>query len=394
MDTEQNVRGRDLVVKEITDTVRYLMRKNSEGAESIGLEELLDKKLEQNIILNFEGQISIPEYEQIVTRMFQEDAGESTKNKSEEMRRLIEDETESLMRRQRIRDVDDLKMRIFRKLKVSSETEDMAKKAILNRYSQVAQKIIFDVIGNWMDNGVTDDSKLLRAIKLERFALDPKRFTELLTAGKRWYRNKTDGGGDPAGGMAGKREQRQAAPEEPGESEEASRQKRDKLVREKIQKKKERFIEKFVRPIRFQLIENRDIDGYRHLGYRGIIMGKDMQIRAVSKNNKVEEMKIVFNRLMRGQKRILELDVIELKFLREGPQGMRGFIRKLQEVLDFWGQPSLQELLWFIMYGLTDKNGIHSSVVSFLRQNVLDFFTELDETLDLYALNKLSGAKD
>ena len=45
MATESNVQGRDLVIKEITDTVRYLMKKNSEGTESIGLEELLDKKL-------------------------------------------------------------------------------------------------------------------------------------------------------------------------------------------------------------------------------------------------------------------------------------------------------------------------------------------------------------
>ncbi len=403
--TEQTVPSRDMVIKEITDTVRFIMRRNSEGMGAIGLEELLDKKLEQNIIQNFEGQISVPEYEQIVTRMFQEEGKETEADDSggilreieaeaeqgdfERLRREIEAETEMLLRKQHVRDVEDVKMRVFRKLRIKTENEELARKAILDRYMNTAREIIFDVISDWMDKGVTDDTKLLRAIKLQRFAIEPKKFTEFLAAGKRQYRSRKEGGDRPA---AGKMDQAVAS-DGSGETDDEARQQRERIARDKMHKKKERFIEKFVKPIRFQLIENRDAGGgIRHLGYRGIIMGKDMQVKAISRQNKVEELKIVFNRLMRGQKRIFELDINDLKFLREGPQGMRGFVRKLQDVLDFWGQPSLQELLWFIMFGLTEKNGIHTSVVRFIRDNIFKYFSELDDTLNQYALNKMMGA--
>ena len=67
---EDTLASRDLVLKEITDTVKYLLLKKAQGTETVELEDLLDKKLEQNILVNFEGLISIPEYENVVKKLF------------------------------------------------------------------------------------------------------------------------------------------------------------------------------------------------------------------------------------------------------------------------------------------------------------------------------------
>lgn len=387
--TEGYTPSRAEAIKEITDTVLYLLRKKQLGTEDFEIGDLLDKNLEQNIIINFEGQISIPEYEKIIQRLCQIDTEELKKTgKSDlkvlvekeisDLKVLVEKEMEKLILKMKMRTLTDINYRIFRTIRVPSEKGEFIKTVILVKYRELAQSMLQNVITDWMMKGINDDAKLMRAIKLERFELDPKEYNDILQTGKKLYFQKSKESGSsknlvlPTPGQADSKTEQESKKDDTVKI---------KIAEDKMKKRQERFIDKFIKPLRFKLVENTEKEGQRYIGFRGVFLGKDIQINALMQDNRVQDMVISFSKPVRGQKKTYELNIIELKNIREGSGGGKAFTGKLNASLDIFDHTSLLEIIWFLIYGISEKNNIPTPLVRFLQQNILSHLQELDKAL-------------
>jgi hypothetical protein len=342
-------------IDEIRRTMLYIISQRNKGKDYIDVSDLLDTKLEKNILDNFNGVLSKEEYERLIFKIFQNEDIQFDKFNLKEINNLLED----LILKQQIRERNKIIDEIKYKFNVPSERINILKKYTLWKYRNVAINHLNKIIFNSLSKGITDEDELVKIIKKEGFRpeVEPKETIKAKSV-------KTD------------------------IEKYDAKQKQVKSVTDRLMKMKIRFIEKYCRPPKFDLIKNVVKDNKMHFLHRAVYGGREIHFLSISSGGEVENVIIEFRKMIMGQKRSDTIDINEMKNMWEKPDGSSIFAKRLKSLNSVLEFSSFQEVLWFLCNSMTEQNHIPKKSAKFIKDNFKNYVEEIEKTLTEQTVQK------
>ncbi len=386
-------------VDEISRTVLYLLRGGESGRDVIDLSELLNTKLEKNILDNFDGNISKDEYEELIFRIFKDNELKIGNFYLSE----IDSELEELLINQNIREKISINEKIIYKFNIPKEYEKNIKKYILWKYREIAKDYIGDIIYKKISDDMTKQDDLIKICKKEKFKINLLDIQNIINSQTKRYRrtvsdseyieqkSQAELAKKPRLGTAISRREK-AGDEKRADSgtsaKEQIKQRQIKIVTDRFYKMKSRFIEKFCKTPKFEMIKNVVIDNKRHFIHRSIYGGREVYVTTISEQQDIENVIIEFKRLVRGKKKTEVIDVNEIKNLIESPNGATKFTRRLKLLSDILSFNNFQELVWFLGNFMTEYNNIPKKSAEYIKENFREHVENVDKTLLAYTIKR------
>jgi hypothetical protein len=142
-----------------------------------------------------------------------------------------------------------------------------------------------------------------------------------------------------------------------------------------------RFIEKYCRPPKFDLIKNVVKDNKMHFLHRAVYGGREIHFLSISSGGEVENVIIEFRKMIMGQKRSDTIDINEMKNMWEKPDGSSIFAKRLKSLNSVLEFSSFQEVIWFLYNSMTEQNHIPKKSAKFIKDNFKNYVEEIEKTL-------------
>ncbi len=393
---QQEITKRD-AFEEISKTLLYLLREGEIGDEGIDISNLLNNKLEKDILSNFEGRISKNEYEELIFRIF--------KAKDVKIGEFhladIDAELKELQINQNIKGKKLINEKIKIKFNIPEEQEKNIRKYILFQYKDIASDYLRVIIHKKISEGMDDEEELLKVGKKEKFKINVEDIKNIVNTQLRKYQEsivKSDRLAQkfrkvttkkPRIGTAIKRKQltskeKKAEPD----LQNAIKQRQIKTITDRFTKMKARFIEKYCRIPKFNLIENFTLEDKRHLTHRSVYGGREIFVKTITDQQDVENVIVEFKRMIMGKKVTEILDINDIKKLIESPKGFAIFTNKLKLISSVLNFSNFQESIWFLGGFMTEYNNIPKKSAKFIKENFKDYVENIDKSLLTHTIKK------
>ena len=361
-------------VDEINKTVLFLLRERDKGKGEIDISEFLDNKLEKNIIENFDRTISKDEYEELIFKIFKGKDIKIGKFDFKDINSFLED----LILKQNFRDKNKIIEKINDRFNIQQEQVNRIKKYILSRYRYIASDYLKGIFFRELSEGTINDEELLKIGKKERFKVNSEDIKNIIIVQKRKYQSEQ------------KLKFIEKDKDKISDIEDELHQRRIKSFSERLIKMKTRFIDKYCKTPKFDLIENNVIEGKRNFLHKCLYGGTEIYVRSISEQGEIENVIIEFKRMVKGEKKTAKLDIYKIRSILEEPDGLKTFTQKLKGLNFVLNFPNFQEVVWFLGNFMTEQNYIPQKTAQFLKENFKDHVEKLDETLFKYTIQKSS----
>ncbi|NVM04751.1 MAG: hypothetical protein HWN67_20695 [Candidatus Helarchaeota archaeon] len=365
-------------VDEIGKTVLFFLRERDKGKEDIDIYDFLDNKLEKSIIENFDGTISKDEYEELIFKIFEVKEIKIGNFYFKDIDSFLED----LVLKHNVRNKSKIIEKIKDEFSVSPEQINKIKKYILMKYRDIASDYLRKIFSRKISEGIVDNEKLIKIGKKEGFKINSEHIENIVIEQKRRFLSKEEPG------LKTKDYKKRKYTDKGVGEKERLRQRRIKSYIERLNVMKERFIEKYCKAPKFDLIENKIVEGKRNFLHKSTFGGREIYVRSISNEGEIENIIIEFKRMIHGEKKYAKIDIIEIRNILNSPNGLNTFTRKLKSLNSILGFSNFQELVWFFGNFMTEVNYIPKKTARFLKENFRDYVEELDKSLFEYTIHK------
>lgn len=361
-------------VDEINKTVLFLLRERDKGKEEIDISDFLDNKLEKNIIENFDRTISKDEYEELIFKIFKGKDIKIGKFDFKDINSFLE----NLILKQNFRDKNKIIEKINDKFNIQKEQVNRIKKYILRKYRYIASDYLKGIFFRKLAEGIIDDEELLKIGKKERFKINSEDIKNIIIVQKRKHQSGQ------------KLKFKEKGKDKISDVEDELHQRRIKSFSERLIKMKKRFIDKYCKTVKFDLIEDNVIEGKGNFLHKCLYGGTEIYVRSIFEQEQIENVIIEFKRMVKGEKKTAKLDIYKIRNILEKPDGLKTFTQKLKGLNFVLNFPNFQEIVWFLGNFMTEQNYIPQKTAQFLRENFKDHVEKLDESLFKYIIQKSS----
>ena len=361
-------------VDEINKTVLFLLRERDKGKEEIDISDFLDNKLEKNIIENFDRTISKDEYEELIFKIFKGKDIKIGKFDFKDINSFLE----NLILKQNFRDKNKIIEKINDKFNIQKEQVNRIKKYILRKYRYIASDYLKGIFFRKLAEGIIDDEELLKIGKKERFKINSEDIKNIIIVQKRKHQSGQ------------KLKFKEKGKDKISDVEDELHQRRIKSFSERLIKMKKRFIDKYCKTVKFDLIEDNVIEGKGNFLHKCLYGGTEIYVRSIFEKEQIENVIIEFKRMIKGEKKTTKLDIYKIRNILEEPDGLKTFTQKLKGLNFVLNFPSFQEIVWFLGNFMTEQNYIPQKTAQFLKENFKDHVEKLDESLFKYTIQKSS----
>jgi len=361
-------------VDEINKTVLFLLRERDKGKEEIDISDFLDNKLEKNIIENFDRTISKDEYEELIFKIFKGKDIKIGKFDFKDINSFLE----NLILKQNFRDKNKIIEKINDKFNIQKEQVNRIKKYILRKYRYIASDYLKGIFFRKLAEGIIDDEELLKIGKKARFKINSEDIKNIIIVQKRKHQSGQ------------KLKFKEKGKDKISDVEDELHQRRIKSFSERLIKMKKRFIDKYCKTVKFDLIEDNVIEGKGNFLHKCLYGGTEIYVRSIFEKEQIENVIIEFKRMVKGEKKTTKLDIYKIRNILEEPDGLKTFTQKLKGLNFVLNFPNFQEIVWFLGNFMTEQNYIPQKTAQFLKENFKDHVEKLDESLFKYTIQKSS----
>ncbi len=364
---EASVKNKEEVYKEIKGTLKFLLKERERGNEEFELQDFFNDELAENIVGNFDGKISVKEYETCILDLF------GLKKIDENNISLddVEEEIERLIKNYNIKS----KSLIFDKIYNSLNKPEDLRLGILDiidkKYAELVSKKSKKRILEILDKGLLNTASILKVLERDGYDLDEKmlkvlikeqkkiRQTEILTRRPVRKVNKS----------------RQLATQE--KEKKAKEQLRQTIIR-KEKNKKDRFIGRYTRGVKFTLKEQASEGKNKLTIHVESFQGKEIRITSFLIGPEVVNVKLEIRPQIMRQKSGIEFDVNNYINIEPASKKSAFFQKAVKLLSSMLGYQSVQEGIWLLTNILTPGKKLPPKTCQYLNKHFTSQLKELD----------------
>ena len=356
---------------DISRTLIHIINEGEKGNTIIKPCDLLDTRLELDILDNFDVTIPREEYEDLLFRIFKRKSVRFGEHTCEEVDTFMNE----LMTEQKVREKNKIFESVIDKFDIPSDYINSVRKYVLWKYNEIAYDSISNVIIKNLRDGKTNIDDLIEIAKNEGFKISDDYIKNIVKPILKKYRRNV-----MANGMAG----------EIGDAGVNERliQQQIKTLTERMTKMKIRFVDRYCKSPRFKNVDKKEIEKKRYYLFKCIHLGMEILVHSLIDGNEVENVVIEFKRMIKGSKRGIKIDINEIKEIMAAPNGIKKFMQRLKTFNSLLQLANFQEVIFFMGNFFTEQNKIPKKTAKYIKENLRDHVEKLDKSLFEYTLQK------
>ncbi len=369
---------KETIFAEIRQTIKFLMREKEKGREDFDIADFFDKKLESEIVKNFDNKITNQEYEDLISELF----GKKAKKKKAIPKGAIQKETDKLIKQYRMRS----KKKIFERIYTTftPDRDDFAEVTaiIKERYRKQLKDPLTTKITSLTKSGTVELRLVMSVLRREGYDADSD-FIEGILKDVLKKLDKTK----QKYGKKGRRSASKAfAIEDPSPVKERLREQMRKSLVQKTRYNKQRFMRKECPQFRFEMKDNK-LDGVqRAIVHSGELAKTDVVVKTLLTNERISDVQVTIKKT--GVSRGGTINIIEFQKSVASGQGEAFLQRWLKGAIKHTKFNNVQELVWFMIGITNDRFGLPEGVSRYLAGKFVNQLNELDKFLTKFVIEK------
>ncbi|MFC1477653.1 hypothetical protein ACFL6L_04205, partial [candidate division KSB1 bacterium] len=354
--------------------IKYLLREREQGKEKFEIADFFKPDLEEQIIANFNNEISISEYEELVYSIFGAGGGKITEGR-------VKKEVQKYIRQYRMRSKKQILQKLMLTFKPLPSEMELLRDLVTMSYNKFMLDPLRIKINALVREGTTNLRSVLSVLRREKYDIDRDIIEDILQkilADQQKSKSRMSLGGRKDIGL-----KLELSPVK-----KRIREQMRKTLLQKARLKKQQFIKMECPKYRFELKKEKFEGDTKTVNYAGEVNNAELIIQSTisSEHKRVKEIHVICRK--KGDPKGASINIKQFETIKDNSKAQSLMQQWLKNIIPVIGFGNIQEVLWFLMSILNEKFGLAREIDRYLRNNFTDHLIEFDRTITKFVIEK------